>query len=285
LATSRRDNEIAWHENTAGDGSAWIAHLISKNEMDLPLAAFVADVDGDGDMDALATSLTDNKICWFENGGDGSLWTTRMVADDSLGAHDVFPADLDGDGDLDLLGAAFEVGEIYWYENRSGDGGDWSPHLIDDQSAGVSELFAADFDGDGDLDTASISWRSREVAWYPNLLNEPTDSVDGGLYQASVSRSSAVGPTADSSRLSPNAVDVSLGSDVQTSGGSLSLAATDIDLLMLYIANESEKENLLRHGSGMLNGGNYFNLAFHLQQGSDCRLAAIDSLYARSRSF
>ena len=90
------------------------------------VSVFAADLDGDGDPDALSASNRDDKIAWYENRLDepsadfGSQQVITTMAD---GAVSVFAADLDGDGDPDALSASLYDDKIAWYENDPGDTG------------------------------------------------------------------------------------------------------------------------------------------------------------------
>jgi hypothetical protein len=130
-----------------------------------------ADVDRDGDLDVLSASATDNKIAWHENAhvsGDGSVWTPHTIALDAVNARSVFAADLDADGDIDALAASATDNEVAWYENVDGDGASWSGHSISTEAGSPRSAFAADFDGDGDLDAVSASNTLNAVLWHRN---------------------------------------------------------------------------------------------------------------------
>ena len=79
LSASVTQNRITLHENTAGDGSAWTARVIS----DTALAAEsvrALDVDADGDIDVVSASSADSKIAWYANlDGAGKLWAPHVV--------------------------------------------------------------------------------------------------------------------------------------------------------------------------------------------------------------
>jgi hypothetical protein len=88
------------------------------------------------------------------------------------GADSVFAIDLDGDGDTDVLSASHNDHRIAWYENPGGSGADpgfeLEPHTITTDALSASSVFAADLDGDGDLDVLSASRNDGTVAWYEN---------------------------------------------------------------------------------------------------------------------
>ena len=64
-----------------------------------------ADVDGDGDMDVLSASLSDDKIAWYENDGSESF-TEHVISTSADGARIVHAVDVDVDGDMDMLSAS-----------------------------------------------------------------------------------------------------------------------------------------------------------------------------------
>jgi hypothetical protein len=80
----------------------------------------------------------------------------------------VFAADVDGDGDLDVLSASYDDDKIAWYENTDGGGTFGSQQVLSTLANGAFSVFAADVDGDGDLDVLSASFSDDKIAWYEN---------------------------------------------------------------------------------------------------------------------
>ena len=66
-------------------------------------------------------------------------------------------------------GAAFGE-EVAWYENDGGQ--NFTPHIISTAASSVSGVFAADVDGDGDMDVLSASQLDNMIAWYENDGNQ-----------------------------------------------------------------------------------------------------------------
>ena len=137
----------------------------------------LADVDGDGDLDAIAGAHLTDTIVWYENtAGDGSAWTQHVVATDP-GMLDVVnfvdsAGDLDGDGDIDILSAA-EIGNtIAWWENTAGDGSAWTAHAVDTTMTGTRWVAAADVDGDSDRDLVGTGGAADSLAWYENTVGD-----------------------------------------------------------------------------------------------------------------
>jgi len=165
--------EFAWYENASDSqpagtfGSQDILGLRNS-----PISIISADLDNDGDLDAVTASYGDNTVAWFENNdGVGGSWSERTISTDANGAWDVYAADLDNDGDLDVLSASNASNDVAWYENRLNEvSSDFGPQTIISQAAdGARVVRAADMDQDGDMDVISASWFDGKIAWYENL--------------------------------------------------------------------------------------------------------------------
>ncbi|MBK7950729.1 MAG: VCBS repeat-containing protein [Deltaproteobacteria bacterium] len=119
LSASENDDEIAWYANTDGLGSFGPQQIITTLA-DRAQSVVAVDMDGDGDLDVLSSSVATGPIAWYENtDGAGSFGPQRAIA---MPAFDVAPAiasDLDGDGDVDVLSASSWTDEVAWYENRN----------------------------------------------------------------------------------------------------------------------------------------------------------------------
>ena len=147
------------------DGQGFGGQDIITTGANSPFSVIAADVDGDGDMDLLSASGGDDKIAWYENGGN-QTFTPRTISTVADGARSVFAVDMDGDGDLDVLSASFWDDKIAWYENDGSQ--NFTPHTITTAADGAYNVFAADVDGDGDMDVLSASSSDDTIAWYEN---------------------------------------------------------------------------------------------------------------------
>ena len=88
---------------------------------------FLADIDGDGDLDVLSASQSDDTIAWYENDGAANpSWTVQDIATSATGAYDVHVADVDGDGDIDIVSASENDNAITWYENNGATNPSWT---------------------------------------------------------------------------------------------------------------------------------------------------------------
>lgn len=154
---------VAWRENTAGDGSAWMIHPVR--------AAFVAhsvtsgDLNGDGFLDIVGAG--DASIRWWlSDGSDG--WVENTIPTTQLLPRALAVADLDRDGDLDVVSAA-NNGAIDWYANN-GLGGSWIEGYVGSASVWDADSMAlGDIDQDGDIDVIVADYD--EVYWFPNQLD------------------------------------------------------------------------------------------------------------------
>ena len=123
--------------------------IIDNLDADGPDRVVAADIDRDGDLDALVGSYRDHRVAWYENDGDGRF-TQHVIAQDATEVRDLVAADLDGDGDLDVAVAAYGDDSIRWYENTDGQGTFDSAITLTSDADGVLALAAVDLDDDGD---------------------------------------------------------------------------------------------------------------------------------------
>jgi gliding motility-associated-like protein len=183
LSASTNDDTIAWYENDGNANPTWTADDITTSA-DGATSVFAADMDGDGDMDIVSTSENDDTIAWYENDGNANpTWTKVDIDTNADGARSVFAADMDGDGDMDILSASIFDNTIAWYENDGNANPTWAAANIDTSARSARSVFAADMDGDGDMDIVSANFNDHTIAWYENDGNANptwTKAVIGG---------------------------------------------------------------------------------------------------------
>ncbi len=118
--TQSYNHHIVWYENDGAPENGWTRHVIS-DDLNEAFEAVAGDLDGDGDMDVVATGFSrPGQVLWYENSGEPSgPWTEHMVKDNWKNANQVILADLDGDKDLDIAACA-ERGslECRWWRNE-----------------------------------------------------------------------------------------------------------------------------------------------------------------------
>ena len=164
LSTQNNGHQnVAWYKND-GQGN-FGDRIIITTDINGGQDVFVADLDGDGDLDVISASH--NKIAWYKNDGHGNFGEQRIITTRADNARSVFTADLDGDGDLDILSASSNDDKIAWYKN-DGQGNFGEEQIITTNADGALAVYAADLDGDGDVDVLSASRNDDKIAWYKN---------------------------------------------------------------------------------------------------------------------
>lgn len=170
---------LVWFDSDGGSPPAFTPRVIPT----IPVAAnaiAVLDVDRDGDPDVLSAGQESDQIAWHEN--DGSLpphWTSHLVSTTADFATGVYAADLDGDADMDLLSSSFFDNTIAWYENDGGSPPAWTKRAVATDAMGARSVFAADLEGDGDMDVLSASQNDAKVVWHVNDADYPDADRDG----------------------------------------------------------------------------------------------------------
>jgi VCBS repeat protein len=140
----------------------------------------VVDVDRDGDPDVLSAGQDCDTIAWHEN--DGALpprFTTHLVSTTADFATSAYGADLDGDGDLDLLSSSYFDNSVAWYENDGGSPPSWTERAVSTNAPGARSVFAADLEGDGDMDVVAATQNDAKVVWHVNDADYSDADHDG----------------------------------------------------------------------------------------------------------
>ncbi|QEF96411.1 Calx-beta domain protein [Stieleria maiorica] len=158
---------LAWYPND-GSGTFGSRHVI----VDLPgvspgtLGVSLADLDGDGDLDAVANNREPGEVTWYANDGSGNFAMAAALPFDVPYTFGLAFADLDGDGDQDVAAANFPLNQILWAAN-DGDGNFGLTLTVTSELTGPFSVIAVDLDGDSDLDLVSASYDDK-VAVYEN---------------------------------------------------------------------------------------------------------------------
>jgi hypothetical protein len=138
----------------------------------------IVDLDKDGFPDVLVADMLANRIGWIRQ-FPGGVYTESWISPALPAPAHVSAADLDRDGDLDVLVAC--MGKVFPSNDRIGsvvilenDGRQtFTPHTIVDRIARVTDVRAADFNGDGrpDLVAGQFGYDDGETRWMENTGN------------------------------------------------------------------------------------------------------------------
>jgi ketosteroid isomerase-like protein len=167
LGCDARWNRVVCHYQRSSGG--WQAEVLGT-DLIAPAHATVVDLDGDGHRDVVVSVLGN---IWPDDGVLGRVvwlrWTEtgfspQVLLTDVRRVADAQPGDFDNDGDIDLVVAVFGYarGEVLWFEHHPGHRFEPHPLLA---AAGAIHVPVADFDGDGDLDFATVVSQDDEEVW------------------------------------------------------------------------------------------------------------------------
>ncbi|MFN8242068.1 MAG: VCBS repeat-containing protein [Bacteroidales bacterium] len=168
-------------ENQNGESIPFLTpEPIGENAMEPPLISnlAVADLDKDGLLDVVVCDCRANAVTWIRQYPAGT-YTESKLAENLVAPAHVEVVDFDGDGDNDImvavLGLLFpsndKIGSVVVLEN---DGKNtFVKHVIEEKIARVSDVRAADLDGDGDKDLVAgqFGYDDGETRWIENLGN------------------------------------------------------------------------------------------------------------------
>lgn len=168
LSASYGDDKVAWYKNN-GNSNPTFSIIPIVSEAYGADCVYAADIDNDGNMDIVSSSLNDDRVAWYKNNGENPpAFTMNVINNNAYGARSVYTADIDGDGDTDILSAALYDDTIAWYENDGSAYPSFITHEIITNAYGARSVFAADIDDDGDVDVLSASSYDNRIMWFEN---------------------------------------------------------------------------------------------------------------------
>ena len=86
---------------------------------------------------------------------------------------DIYLCDIDADMNLDVLGAAWDQQEVALWINIEGTPIEWDKTIISKNFNGAHEVYAIDFDQDGDLDIFGAAAEANLINWWRNDGQSP----------------------------------------------------------------------------------------------------------------
>lgn len=167
LIASRDDDTIRLMLNRPGPT---FETIVLTTRADEAACVAAADLDRDGDLDALAVSRRDGEVAWFENDGrDTPTFTTRIIQAGLTGATWIRALDIDGDGDQDLAVAVRESDTIHIFESSGTSPPTFLRRSLAHTLDFVSVVEPADLDADGRVDLVATGVGANALALYRNV--------------------------------------------------------------------------------------------------------------------
>lgn len=168
LASQGDYGSINWFDNTGVFNQEWNKSFIGGVN-DYSLSTFSADVDGDGDLDVVASDIDNSTqmgdLYWIENiNGNGSFGNEQLIASNIFRPSAVFVTDIDGDTDNDIL--TVSISKAQWHENMDGNGSFSSQKNIANGLNNGHDIIAVDLDLDNDMDVVLST--STGIYWLIN---------------------------------------------------------------------------------------------------------------------
>ena len=142
----------------------WVASF-SKTLPSQNHAKFV-DIDGDGDLDCVETSLKNGYVAWRENLGKAKEWKFHPISGKMETVYYFDLGDIDKAGTTDIVAASDGGDGVYIFYNVN-KGRDWKVTRLGD-GAGMdwpNIVRLADLNGDGSLDILATDFGSKPTAW------------------------------------------------------------------------------------------------------------------------
>ena len=179
---------MGWYENLGGSPPTWAKREIIKDlsSQVTHFSVVGADIDNDGDVDAVTAVYFPGRLEYWENSGTNPpTWTERFIGLSYI-AFDLDVQDLDADGDLDVVTQSRDNDTVTWFENDGGAGASravpaWTTHVIPTTLDRPEAVAAGDLTGDGFMDIVAGWVNSDAVSWHPAVAPPPPVVCVGDL--------------------------------------------------------------------------------------------------------
>ncbi len=174
LVATGADQQILWLRNEKGSGRFAEPATLARSLQSSPSLDAV-DLDGDGDLDVLAMSLSirNEGVYWLENeDGQGTFSGPHTITTSVSRLLNADAKDLDADGDLDIVSISRDR-RVAWYENV-GSGTFGPQQRLSTSGYTPSQLCVTDVDADSIPDILTVS-DGDTIHWHGSATT-PTDS-------------------------------------------------------------------------------------------------------------
>lgn len=160
--------EALWFENPKGKEGHWKVHVIHTavgNE-----SAGFFDVDGDGKLDLLGGNSAIGQMNWFKapDSKEDLTWKQFTISKEKTPGSEPFShglgmGDMNNDGRQDVI-----IKEGWWESPQDPLQPNWTFHPAD-LGESCAQMYAYDFDGDGDQDVVSSSAHKLGIWWHEQI--------------------------------------------------------------------------------------------------------------------
>jgi len=170
------DGSLVWFANSGGDYPSYSIRIIDSDgpyDVDLFSDIEAGDVDGDGDLDVLASLkyTAGGVMVFWRNRRCHSRFKSDPAEDIRTGLADpraVEVADVNGDGLQDVITALWDGGEINAYVSLDPAANLWWESNVTTGFTRARDVSVADVNGDGDMDILGAAVGADAVHWWEN---------------------------------------------------------------------------------------------------------------------
>lgn len=156
---------VYWYENPQGEDRHWTEYLIDSTACNE--SPMTVDLDGDGRTELVFGNQKNNEMMWFQppkNPGE-TQWTGKAIGTPQEEgtrqfSHGLGWGDINNDGIKDII-----VREGWWEVPRDLNSFPWKFHKAN-LGEPCSQMYAYDFDQDGDQDVLSASAHAYGIWWH-----------------------------------------------------------------------------------------------------------------------
>ena len=168
VAVGRYADDVIWFEAQSDPTGGWLGHVIDYN-LDGAIAAVVADMDGDGNPDVIASGEFADTIMWYEAPSDPTLsWTEHVVGVGKDSPYGLAVTDVNEDGDPEVVACIYGDGDIVWIDVLP-----WGVTWFEWFLSGATDVKVADIDGDGLEDVVATGYLDDTLVWYEKREGTP----------------------------------------------------------------------------------------------------------------
>ncbi len=201
--TNRFSNSISVYKNTSSTGGFNAGSFAARVDFATaaePYRIAIADLDGDGMQEIVATNNLSNSVSVFKNTTtpgviNSGSFAPKVDFTTGSGPHGIALTDLDGDTKSEIIVSNFNGGSISVLQNIATgpiSPGSFAAKVDFAVGSGPIGPEIADLDGDGKLDIATANFSSNTVSVLKNTVS--TGTISSSSFAAKVDFTTANGP-------------------------------------------------------------------------------------------